>query len=1069
VTNLRDQLQASLGAAYTIERELGGGGMSRVLVARETALRRDVVVKVLPPELVAGVNVERFRREILLAAGLQHPHIVPVLSAGDMQGLPWFTMPFVQGESLRQRLARGPMPIGEVLSVLRDVARALSYAHERSVVHRDIKPDNVLLSSGSAVVTDFGIAKALSESRTSENPDTTHGGSLTQIGTSIGTPSYMAPEQAAGDPDSDARADLYSFGCLAYEMLAGHPPFVGKTPQKLLAAHMAERPRNIVELRADTPPLLAEMVMRCLEKDAADRPQSATDLVKVLDLAMTTSGSAHSAAPSVLLGGRVRMGVALAWWAGAFVATWILAKAAIVGIGLPDWVLPGAMIVMLLGLPMILFTAYVQRTAHRAFTRTPTLTPGGSPVPQGTMATLALKAVPHVSWRRTMRGGIAAFGVFVLLIVAFMAMRAFGIGPAASLFAAGKLNERDKIVVSEFNVARGDSALAPVVTEAVRTSLGQSRALTVASPASIAGALQRMQKPTSSHLDVALAREVAVREGAKAVVSGDITPLGAGFVVTMRLVSADSGAMLASFHETADSPKDLLPTLDKLVRALREKAGESLKYVQASAPLEQVTTASLEALRKYAEGARAHDVEGDFDKAVGLLRQAIALDTTFAMAYRKLTAALNNAGYGRTPVTAAYKQAYKYRDRLTERERIYLDGHYFSGGPGHDRARGAAAFETLLSKYPKDVPSLITLGRIYMSRGEFARADTLFRKARALDPGNGITLANQVIILQHLGRPREAWDTIGAVGRRSAATREALGDRVIEAAWTNGWIDTTAAELRKAQASRLQPIRIAATYASATLSQTQGRLREADRLFTSARAADSARGVEQIPHFDSLRLANNDVLFLGQNARALLRLNAMLAARPLQSLPENEARPDMAIAVGYARTGKVDRARAILSQWDVGTRDTSLKRWMAPQRHEVLAEIALAEARPKVAVDEFRLAAQRPDGLVEWCYPCYRAQTGLAFDRAAMPDSAIAEFEYYLAASSNTKLLSDQDYLAAIYKRLGELYEAKGNTAKAITYTQKFVDLWKNADPELQPKVIEARQRLARLNKIEPR
>ena len=177
-------------------------------------------------------------------------------------------MPFVEGESLRHHLARGPLPIAEVVSVLRDVSRALSYAHKRGIVHRDIKPDNVLLSAGAAVVTDFGIAKAISAARTQG------AGTLTQTGTSIGTPAYMAPEQAAGDPNVDHRADIYALGCMAYELLGGKPPFTGESVQRVLAAQLTETPRPIGELRADTPPALATLVMRCLEKDPAKRPQS---------------------------------------------------------------------------------------------------------------------------------------------------------------------------------------------------------------------------------------------------------------------------------------------------------------------------------------------------------------------------------------------------------------------------------------------------------------------------------------------------------------------------------------------------------------------------------------------------------------------------------------------------------------------------------------------------------------------------------------------------------------------------------------------------------------------------
>jgi eukaryotic-like serine/threonine-protein kinase len=280
--DLKEQLQRTLGDSYTIERELGGGGMSRVFVATERALGRRVVLKVLPPETAAQVSIERFKREISVAAQLQQAHIVPLLSAGDSTGLPYYTMPLVDGESLRARLMRErELPIGEAIGILREVARALAYAHQRGVVHRDIKPDNVLLSGGSAMVTDFGVAKALSAS--------TDGGesSITSLGVALGTPAYMSPEQATADPLIDHRADIYAFGAMAYELLSGEPPFAGRPPQATLAAQVSETPESIERRRPAVPPTLAQLVMRCLAKRPADRPQSAGEILLALDAIQT--------------------------------------------------------------------------------------------------------------------------------------------------------------------------------------------------------------------------------------------------------------------------------------------------------------------------------------------------------------------------------------------------------------------------------------------------------------------------------------------------------------------------------------------------------------------------------------------------------------------------------------------------------------------------------------------------------------------------------------------------------------------------------------------------------------
>ncbi|HTJ24169.1 MAG TPA: protein kinase [Gemmatimonadaceae bacterium] len=295
-------LQSALGDTYTIERELGGGGMGRVFLAREHALGRTVVIKVLPPLLAAGIRTERFAREVRVAATLQHPNIVPLFTAGQVSasestsvgewalaGLPYYVMPYVPGESLRARLARdGRLPLADALSVLRDVARALSFAHEHGVVHRDVKPENVLLAGDAAVVTDFGIAKAITTAA-EPSPETGRDDvTLSVVGAAIGTPAYMAPEQAAGDPSVDHRADIYAWGVLAYELLSGKHPFAERTtPQQLLAAQLSEAPPPLSDCAPELSLALTTLVTRCLHKDPAGRPQSVREILDAL-ATMTT-------------------------------------------------------------------------------------------------------------------------------------------------------------------------------------------------------------------------------------------------------------------------------------------------------------------------------------------------------------------------------------------------------------------------------------------------------------------------------------------------------------------------------------------------------------------------------------------------------------------------------------------------------------------------------------------------------------------------------------------------------------------------------------------------------------
>ncbi len=253
--------------------------MSRLFLATERSLDRRVVVKLLPPELASEAGAQRFQREILVTAKLQHPHILPVLSAGARDGLLYYITPYVGDESLRHRITiRGALPIEETVRLLRTVADALAFAHALGVVHRDLKPDNIFLQHGHAILADFGIARAVEQATLATPAER-----LTGTGMGLGTPGYMAPEQLAGEPDVDGRADIYAMGVVAYEMLAGHPPFAGRPAPKIMIAHMTELPEPVSARRSDAPPRLAHAVMRCLEKDPSDRWQTVDDFVPLLD------------------------------------------------------------------------------------------------------------------------------------------------------------------------------------------------------------------------------------------------------------------------------------------------------------------------------------------------------------------------------------------------------------------------------------------------------------------------------------------------------------------------------------------------------------------------------------------------------------------------------------------------------------------------------------------------------------------------------------------------------------------------------------------------------------------
>ncbi|HEY4320384.1 MAG TPA: protein kinase [Gemmatimonadales bacterium] len=1055
MSDFRERLEQSLSGSYTIQRELGGGGMSRVFVAQEQKLGRTVVIKLLSPDLAAAMSASRFEREIRLAASLQQANIVPVLASGDVDGLPYYTMPFVEGESLRARLGRGIIPIADVISILRDVIRALAYAHERGVVHRDIKPDNVLLSGHTAVVTDFGIAKAISAA--TEGPA---GATLTQLGTSIGTPAYMAPEQAAGDPATDYRADIYAFGCTAYELLTGQELFPGFPVHRLLVAHMSQAPKAIAGLRPDCPPALAALVMQCLAKDPIDRPASANELLRRLDEVAAASG-ALAMLPAILIGGKGILWRALALYALAFIVVAIVARAAIIAIGLPDWVFPGALIVMALGLPAILFTAYTQYIVQRRATATPAATPSLANVP-GTMATLAIKASPHMSWRRTLRGGMVMAGVFVLLVAGFMTLRAMGLGPAGSLLASGKLTANDNILVAAFDSPGADSSLGPTIAEAVRTTLSQSHAVHVMPTTAVVAALEQMKRPDTARVDFTTAREIAQRSGAKAVVSGSVVSAGVGYVITVRLIAAQSGDELASFSESAKDAGDLIPAVDRVTKSLRGKIGESLKTVRGTPPLQQVTTASLGALRSYTAALFANDVKGDFPTAVQDFNDAIRQDSTFAMAYAQLSYSLLDIGGSarNAEAAAAMTTAFRLRDRLPERERYNVEGSYYLS-VAHDRAKATTALQHAADLDSTDVDVDNNLAITLAGTGNGPGAVRAYQRAIASDTSDGTVLENLGLEYANLGKFRES-DSVASLFSRRHIPYPTFKLRYVSF-WGQRKYDS-AEQVARAAVDSADPVHTATALTFlAQAVQLRGQLHQAEQLYARAGAVQArARGETPNPYLAADAAATTDGWIRGNPAKGIAHLDSVLHAYPVASVPLSR---DIStwLAADYGMLGDGAKARAVLTAHEARLDTTArLQDWT--QLGQIRGLIAMDEGKTDSAVAWFRRAAVSPDGLPAGISPAYDAWLlGTAFDRGNRPDSARKYLTEYIEMPGGERLAADATLLGLALLRLAELDRDAGDTKDATEYYGRFIDLWKNADADLQPRVTQARKELAEM------
>src|SRR5881296_1773273 len=604
------------------------------------------------------------------------------------------------------------------------------------------------------------------------------------------------------------------------------------------------------------------------------------------------------------------------------------------------------------------------------------------------------------------------------------------------------------------NAEAADSTLGPSLTEALRVDLAQSGVIRLLDVATVGQALGRMGRPPSTPLDLAVARELAQREGAKAVVRGQIDPLGRGYVVSAELVSATDGAALVSLRETAQDDGAIIAAVDRLSGKLRERIGESLKTIRASDPLEQVTTRSLEALRKYSQGVRASDA-ADMVRAVTLLEEAIALDTTFAMAHRKLAVVLSNSGGAQSRIAAAATQAFRHRDRLTAFKRDLAEAYYYTR-VDYDPAKTEAAYRAALEQQPENGVALNNLALAFNGLRRFSEAESLAARGITVAPTQWALYVNAMQAQIGQGKYADAARTAGLFAQRAPGNPLTPFVRVFLAAAQREYDSAEVESRALAQTARDPTWQAAAAGTLAALGLVRGKLTVAEGQFRREMAANEQRGVPGKYLEDAIALAVMDAHYRNAPEAGRREVEAALRRHPLATIPAAD-RPYLGLAWLYAHLGRPDSARHFLAEYEAAVPEAV--RRSEPFRHGAAAEIAFAEGRVQDAIKGYRAWYDEDS-----CAVCGLYLLARAYERAGEPDSALAVYERAVTTPGYARAFEESATLGPTYRRLGELYEERGQLDKARDYYGRFIDLWKNADSELQPMVREVRVRLARLS-----
>jgi tetratricopeptide (TPR) repeat protein len=646
-----------------------------------------------------------------------------------------------------------------------------------------------------------------------------------------------------------------------------------------------------------------------------------------------------------------------------------------------------------------------------------------------------------------------SLGGFGVLVLAFMVTRSLGIGPAASLLGAGQIARHQAILLADFTAHPDDSTLARLAGEAVRMALQESRVVRLAAPASVRDALQRMRRLPTERVTLDLAREIAARDGISVIADGEVLRDGDRYLLRVRLVATDSGNVLATSQAGAANAMEIVAAADRLTRGLRQKIGESLRNVRETPPLLRVTTASYQALTLYSQAVRAAEIEGDAVRARSLLTRAVELDSTFAAAWRKL--AMVTPAPDRKALS--WEKAFLYRTNATEYERLRIEADYYWSVP-YDRPKSLAASEALLLRV--GAPHNNFAWQILPVR-QYAKSESLYRELFRNEPDHLIAYEGLFWAFMNQGKAREA-DSAARAARTRFANNGSI--RYWTTAVRCGMRQFVACEAGMDSLLKGNPRHWQGRESLAELALMRGQIVRWEQFVREGQRTDSTR------------------IFPGDRARAAW-IDLVVRRRPMSALEDLDGTPrpaGMPIAHLYALAGRPDTARAIIDRFEAQVPDSAMHPNARSNLQYAKAALAVAEGRLQEAISYYRASDRLPDGLPRnLCASCIALDIAIAYDRAQRPDSAAAHYEQFLATplfnpgsgspgGSPWAVRMGMSWWtfineAWVHERLGELYQEMGDREKAVRHYSRFAELWKDADPELQPRVATARARIAQL------